>query len=86
MTREGQEIPLPPLEETGELTLAAWLKAPGDQVAEGEIIAEVLSDKVNVEIASPLAGRLVARLVAEGEVVVVGQPIARVMPAGASEG
>ena len=80
MTDEGQAIPLPALEEPGEATLAAWLKQEGDRVAAGEIIAEVLTDKVNVEIASPLAGRLVARLVAEGEVVVAGQPIARVMP------
>ncbi len=78
---DSREIPMPDIEVgTGvEITLAAWLKKPGDRVAAGEVIAEVLSEKANVEIESPVSGLLEAILVEEGGLVVVGQPIARVI-------
>ncbi len=58
--------------------MVAWLKQPGDQVAAGEVIAEAMTEKVNVEIESPVAGVLAEILVAEEDTVTVGQPIARV--------
>jgi pyruvate/2-oxoglutarate dehydrogenase complex dihydrolipoamide acyltransferase (E2) component len=72
------DVFLPEIEGAAEITLAAWLKSPGDAVAAGEIIAEVLTDKANVEVPSPVAGRLAARLVEEGAIIAQGQPIARV--------
>lgn len=78
MSGDMLEIPLPsPAEDVREATLAAWLKASGDAVAMGEVIAEALTDKVNVEITAPAAGTLEALLVEEGAVVPVGTPIAR---------
>lgn len=79
----SHEIPLPDLDlgDGVEITLAAWLKAPGDPVAAGEVIAEVLSEKANVEVESPVAGILEAQLVAEGEIIRIGQLIARVAAA-----
>lgn len=75
----SQEIVLPGIENDGqEITLETWLKKPGDVLKVGDIIAEAVTDKANVEIETPLAGTLEALLVQEGEVVVVGQPIARV--------
>ena len=82
MSQATQDIPVPELEGASEVTLAAWLKQPGDQVAAGEVIAEVLTEKANVEITSPVAGRLEETLVDEGTTVAVGQPIARIVPAG----
>ena len=77
-----QEIPLPKIETAGsEITVAAWLKQPGDLVRTGEIIAEVLTDKVNIEIASPVTGVLDAILAREGDTVVEGDVLARVIPA-----
>jgi 2-oxoglutarate dehydrogenase E2 component (dihydrolipoamide succinyltransferase) len=75
------EIPLPDLDwgDGVEITLVAWLKRPGDRIETGEVVAEVLSEKANVEIESPVAGLLAAALVEEGATVVVGQPIARVL-------
>jgi 2-oxoglutarate dehydrogenase E2 component (dihydrolipoamide succinyltransferase) len=75
------EIPLPDLDwgDGVEITLIAWLKRPGDRLEAGEVVAEVLSEKANVEIASPVAGLLEATLVEEGALVVVGQPIARIL-------
>ncbi|QCR19910.1 dihydrolipoamide acetyltransferase family protein [Agrococcus sp. SGAir0287] len=59
-----------------EGTMVAWLKQPGDAVKNGEPIAEVTTDKVDMEVESPYDGVL-ARIVAEpDDVVAVGEPIA----------
>jgi len=60
-----------------EGTIAAWLKQPGDEVREGEIIAELMTEKVNIEFPSPASGRLVEVLNEEGDVVKTNQVIAR---------
>src|SRR5215204_4018181 len=61
-----------------EGTIVEWRKQPGDWVEADETLAEVTTDKIDVEIPSPAAGRL-ARLVAEpGETVPVGEPIAEI--------
>ena len=54
------KIKLPPLgDNVQEATMVAWLKQPGDAVAHGEIIAEVMTDKTNIEIPAPASGTLV---------------------------
>jgi len=74
------DIPLPRIEGAqSEIVVAAWLKQPGDPVRAGEIVAEVSTDKVNVEIASPVTGVLEAILAGEGATVVEGAVIARVV-------
>jgi len=74
------DIPLPRIEGAqSEIVVAAWLKQPGDPVRAGEIVAEVSTDKVNVEIASPVTGVLETILVGEGATVVEGTPIACVV-------
>lgn len=81
MSSETQDVPMPQVgedDEVDEVTVVAWLKGPGDRVAEGEIIAEAMTEKVNVEIESPVAGVLEDILVEENDTVAVGQPIARV--------
>jgi pyruvate/2-oxoglutarate dehydrogenase complex dihydrolipoamide acyltransferase (E2) component len=60
-----------------EGTIAAWLKQPGETVREGEIIAELMTEKVNVEFPSPISGKLVEVLHEEGDVVKKNQVIAR---------
>ncbi len=61
-----------------EGTLAKWLKKPGDEVARGEPIAEVETDKVTIEIEAFEAGTIVKFLVNEGDTVPVGAPIAEI--------
>ena len=74
-----EEIAMPTVaEDVKEATIAAWLKQPGDRVEEGEIIAEALTDKANVEIPSPVGGVVEALLAEVGDVVAAGRPIARV--------
>lgn len=79
MSQTETEIPMPRVsEEVHEYTLTAWHKQRGSQVVVGEVIAEAMTDKANVEVESPVAGVLAEILVAEDDTVVVGQTIARV--------
>jgi pyruvate/2-oxoglutarate dehydrogenase complex dihydrolipoamide acyltransferase (E2) component len=66
-------------------TIVEWRKRPGDWVEADETICEVTTDKVDVEIPSPAAGRLDRILAEAGEEVAVGSPIAEI-DAGASAG
>src|SRR5829696_6672978 len=71
------EVPMPKLSMTMEEgELIAWVKQEGDQVRAGDVIAEVNSDKVEMEVESPADGTLVRHAAAEGDVVPVGAPIA----------
>ncbi len=56
-------------ESVAEGTIGKWLKQVGDQVAVGDPIVEVVTDKVNAEVPSPFAGTLTRILVGEGETV-----------------
>ncbi len=53
-----------------------WIKHEGDQVQKGEVIAEIETDKVNIEIEAFTSGTLLKVEVPEGETVPVGQAIA----------
>ena len=67
------EVPMPKLSMTMEEgELITWVKHEGDQVRAGDVIAEVNSDKVEMEVESPVDGTLVRLAAAEGEVVPVG--------------
>lgn len=69
-----------------EATITKWLKKEGDAIVEDDAIVEIATDKVDSEIPSPVAGILVQLLFKEGDVVPVGQVIARVdMGGGAKE-
>ena len=73
------EILLPKMgESVAEATITKWLKKPGDPVAADEPIVEIATDKVDSEVPAPEAGVMGEQLVKEGDVVKVGQPIARI--------
>src|SRR5947208_5650542 len=73
------DVQVPTLGESiSEGTLAQWLKKPGEAVAEDEPIASLETDKVSVEVPSPVAGVMTEQLVNEGDTVAVGAVIARV--------
>lgn len=61
-----------------EGTVVEWRKRPGDPVAADEPIADVTTDKIDVEIPAPVAGVMGAILVEEGETVPVGTPLAEI--------
>ena len=73
------DVEVPALGESiTEGTLAQWLKKPGEAVAADEPIASLETDKVSVEVPSPVAGVLTEQLVEEGDNVAVGAVIARI--------
>ncbi len=71
------EITVPALgESVTEGTIGEWLKQPGDAVAADEPIASLETDKVAVDVPSPVAGVMSEHKAAEGDTVEVGAVIA----------
>ena len=72
----SSEVKVPPLgESVSEATIGAWLKQPGEAVALDEPIASLETDKVAIDVPSPVAGVMGAQRVAAGETVTVGTVI-----------
>src|SRR5207249_4647605 len=63
-------------ESVAEGTIGSWLKQEGETVEKDEALAEVITDKINAELPSPVAGRLTKILVKADETVAVGADIA----------
>lgn len=73
------EVNVPTLGESiTEATLGEWLKQPGDPVAVDEPIASLETDKVSVEVPSPVAGVMGQQAVKVGDTVQVGAMIATI--------
>ena len=64
-------------EGIAEVELVKWYVKPGDMVAEEQILADVMTDKANVEIPSNVAGKVVSITGKPGDVVAVGAEIIR---------
>jgi pyruvate dehydrogenase E2 component (dihydrolipoamide acetyltransferase) len=89
----AEEVPMPRLSDTMEQgTVARWLKAEGDHVAEGDVIAEIDTDKATMELTAFEDGVLLKILVGEGESAELGAPIALIgaegeeVPTGSEDG
>jgi pyruvate dehydrogenase E2 component (dihydrolipoamide acetyltransferase) len=67
-------------QETG--TVARWLKHNGDEVKQGEIILEIETDKVAIEVESPASGILNGIMVGEGQTVPIATTIAYILQPG----
>jgi len=65
-------------ESVTEATVARWTKKPGDAVRKDEILVELETDKVSLEVASPADGVLEAITAVDGETVVPGALLGRV--------
>src|SRR5918995_3760183 len=73
------EVKVPQLSESvAEATLLQWKKQPGEAVAIDEILIEIETDKVVLEVPAPSAGVLAAHVVASGGTVTSDQVIARI--------
>ena len=79
------EVLVPTLGESiTEATLGEWLKRPGDKVAADEPIAALETDKVSVEVPSPVAGVMGEQAVKVGDTVQVGAMIATIDAGGSA--
>ena len=65
-------------ESVVEGTIGKWLKQPGESVRRYEPLVEIVTDKVTMEVPSPVEGELLRVLAAEGETLPMGAPIAEV--------
>ena len=73
------EIRVPTLgESVTEATVATWFKKPGDLVAADEMLCELETDKVTVEVPSPMAGTLQDIIAQEGDTVGVDALLANI--------
>jgi 2-oxoglutarate dehydrogenase E2 component (dihydrolipoamide succinyltransferase) len=79
------EVRVPTLgESVTEATVATWFKKPGDSVAVDEMLCELETDKVTVEVPSPAAGTLAEIVAGEGETVGVDALLANISEGGAA--
>ena len=73
------EVRVPTLgESVTEATVATWFKQPGEAVAVDEMLCELETDKVTVEVPSPVAGKLAEHVAAAGETVGVNALLATI--------
>ncbi|MCT8330624.1 2-oxoglutarate dehydrogenase complex dihydrolipoyllysine-residue succinyltransferase [Albidovulum sediminis] len=73
------EVRVPTLgESVSEATVATWFKKPGDIVAQDEMLCELETDKVTVEVPAPAAGRLAEIVAPEGATVGVNALLAQI--------
>src|SRR6056297_2217795 len=73
------EVRVPTLgESVTEATVATWFKQPGDAVAADEMLCELETDKVTVEVPAPTAGVMGEIVAAEGETVGVDALLATI--------
>ncbi|MBA4803757.1 MAG: 2-oxoglutarate dehydrogenase complex dihydrolipoyllysine-residue succinyltransferase [Brevundimonas sp.] len=81
---EAVAISVPTMgESVAEGTMGAWLKASGDTVAKDELLVEIETDKVAVEVSAPAAGVLTISADA-GATVTPGQQIGSIAASGAA--
>src|SRR4051794_1812203 len=81
------EVVMPRLSDSMEEgTILTWLKQVGDEVAVGDELVEIETDKANMAYESDTAGTLQEILAQEGETLPIGSPIARIGDSPNGEG
>ncbi|MXX74066.1 MAG: dihydrolipoamide succinyltransferase, partial [Holophagales bacterium] len=73
------EVRIPEIgESVTEALIIRWIKQPGEAIGRDDPLVELETDKVTVEMPSPVAGVLSEIVCAEGETVPIGAVIARI--------
>src|SRR5213592_4830762 len=83
----AQDVVMPRLSDSMEEgTILRWIKSEGDEVAVGDELVEIETDKANMVYESDAAGTLIEIVANEGDTLGIGEVIARVGEAGESKG
>jgi 2-oxoglutarate dehydrogenase E1 component len=83
----GLEIVMPEMgESVTEGTVLEWHVSEGDQIAEGDTVVEVSTDKVDAEVPAPASGTITKILVGPDETIEVGKPLAEMTKGEAGDG
>ncbi|THH29758.1 hypothetical protein EUX98_g4444 [Antrodiella citrinella] len=78
---QAETVKVPQMAESiSEGTLKTWLKQPGDTVAADEEVATIETDKIDVSVNAPAAGKITEHLASEEDTVTVGQDLFRFEP------
>jgi 2-oxoglutarate dehydrogenase E1 component len=81
------EVQMPQMgESVTEGTILEWHVSEGQEVAEGDTVVEVSTDKIDAEVPAPASGVVTKILVAPDDTVEVGQVLARIDPNGSASG
>jgi 2-oxoglutarate dehydrogenase E2 component (dihydrolipoamide succinyltransferase) len=80
------ELLLPKMgESVAEATIIKWVKQPGDRIELDDTVLEIATDKVDSEVPSPIAGKLIKQLFKEDDIVQVGAVIAIIETEGGGD-
>ncbi|KAH9852307.1 dihydrolipoyllysine-residue succinyltransferase 1 [Lenzites betulinus] len=83
---QAETVKVPQMAESiSEGTLKSWLKQPGDSVEADEEVATIETDKIDVSVNAPAAGRITEHLANEEDTVSVGQDLFRFEPGATGE-
>ena len=83
MTNEN--IILPAMsDQMTEAELLTWKVSVGDEVKKGDVIAEIATDKVDMDLDSPFDGKIVKLVAEEGSMLNVGETLAEIEVEGES--
>ena len=74
-----ENILLPAMsDQMTEAELLSWKVVVGDKVNKGDILCEISTDKVDMDLDSPYAGEIVNLVASEGDVINVGESLAEI--------
>ena len=81
----NENIILPAMsDQMTEAELLTWKVNVGDEVKKGDVIAEIATDKVDMDLDSPFDGKITKLIAEEGSMVTVGEPLAEIEVEGES--
>jgi len=81
----NENIILPAMsDQMTEAELLTWKVNVGDEVKKGDVIAEIATDKVDMDLDSPFDGKIVKLVVEEGSMLNVGETLAEIEVEGES--
>ena len=81
----NENIILPAMsDQMTEAELLTWKVSVGDEVKKGDVIAEIATDKVDMDLDSPFDGKIIKLTIDEGSMVNVGETLAEIEVEGDS--
>ena len=81
----NENIILPAMsDQMTEAELLTWKVNVGDEVKKGDVIAEIATDKVDMDLESPFDGKIVKLVTEEGSMLNVGETLAEIEVEGES--
>ena len=81
----NENIILPAMsDQMTEAELLNWKVNVGDEVKKGDVIAEIATEKVDMDLDSPFDGKITKLIAEEGSMVNVGEPLAEIEVEGES--